>query len=215
LLRADALDGGRAAGLGEVAPAVDHPDAAELVLKDVPDGGVAWLDGAAARRTGTAFPTRPGPHVVVVSLEGSPVWARWVELSAGRSALAVSAPSIGSCSARDLARARFVGDAVVAEPVRCDEWIAAWPASSGGSVHVVRCGHGECGPSVDWGANPAWSWAPPEARNAEGGGWPVWATWALVGAGAAAAVLGGAVLASGALQSPGATRYVSGGIRSE
>jgi hypothetical protein len=224
-LRADALDGGRAAGLGEVAALgdADHSDVVELVLKDVPDGGIVWFDGA-VRNTNAALAiaTRPGPHLVVVSLEGSPVWARWIELSAGRStvAVAVTAPGIVACSAKDLARARFLGDSVVATRVRCDEWIAAWPAGDGtggnrqSSVHVVRCGRGECGPSVEWSASPAWSWAPPEVRTTKSASWPVWATWALVGAGAAV-IAGGVVLASGALQSPGGARYVSGGIRSE
>jgi hypothetical protein len=66
---------------------------------------------------------------------------------------------------------------------------------------------------IEWNAAaPAnWTWTPPPQHP--GGGWPTWATWGLVGAGAVIAT-GVVLVASGALQAaPTETRFVSGGIK--
>jgi hypothetical protein len=228
-LRAEALDGGRAPGLGEEASA-SHPLAATLTIRTVPDGAVAWLDGAllenpsstdgtseAPRRHGQELvATHAGPHVLALTLDGSPSWARWIDLPAGPSDLVVTAAGTPPCSASDLARASIVGDAVVAGAVRCEQWIAVAPGSGGGAaatIRVARCGQGRCGLLLEWSDSPAWSWAPPPERAVAG--WPAWATWGLVGAGAAI-VAGVVVVASGALQ-PGETQtlFVGNGIRKQ
>ncbi len=218
-LRAETLDGGRTPGLGEEV-ASGHAAAAEIVLHTVPDGAIAWLDGVALKDPSSGVPTFAGPHVLVVTLEGSPVWARWIDLPAARSVVAVAAPGIVPCSASDLARASLVGGTVHAEPVRCEEWIAVAPGASDEAIRVARCGRGKCGFLLEWGASPAWSWMPPpeadsRGRETAGGAWPAWATWGIVVAGAA--VVASVVLVASGVFQPAATetRFVSGGIRSQ
>ena len=79
-------------------------------------------------------------------------------------------------------------------------------------MKCATCEPGRCGPLLEWKAE-SWTWAPP--TQPERHGWPTWATWGLVGAGAVVAT-GVVVLATGALHSsPAETRFVSGGVKSQ
>jgi hypothetical protein len=215
-LRAEALDGGRTAGLAEE-PAQSHSAMAALTIDAVPDGTVTWLDGVAvASAEATGVPTRAGPHVLAVTLApirttpGPVLWARWIDLPAGPSRVAVTAPGTTPCSTRDLSRASVAWDGVSAEAVRCESWIAVSAGSTPDALRIARCGRGTCSVFLEWSPSPSWSWSPPPTRPANG--WPAWATWGIVGAGAAV-VAGAIVVASGVLQPASTeTRFASGGI---
>jgi hypothetical protein len=208
--RAEALDGGRVAGVGEQGgPA---PAAATLALPPgLPAGATVRLDGVAASQTMVV--THAGPHALVVELDGAPVWASWIDLPAGTSPVAISAPLAPECSRTDVARATAAGETVDATGVRCPSWIAVI-GDDAGHVRVAVCSGDHCGPLLAWHAPLPWTYDPPT----EGAGratWPTWATWGLVGAGAVVAA-GVVVLATGALKpAPTETQFVSGGVRTQ
>ena len=208
-VRAQALDGERVAGIGEQAFA-SHPAPATLRLDRALRGAGLRVDGLPA--TGEVIATLSGPHTLVVTWDGAPVWAAWVEAPPGSSTVHVEVPASPPCSADDLGRAALGSGEIDAAAVRCDTWIAAIGGSATSSIRVATCGEGRCGPMLEWGA-PTWTWTPPPASTNKS--WPTWATWGLVGAGAAVAT-GIVVVAAGALQRPPLeTRFLSGGVRSE
>jgi hypothetical protein len=213
-MRAEALDGGRVAGVGEQ-PSNAHPEAATVTVTLEPAGGVLWLDGAVAiaAGAGAAIATRAGPHDVRVTWDDATVWAGWVETPAGSSTLRVAVPAPPPCSAGDVGGARAVAGGVEATAVRCRAWIAALPGAHGGSVVVATCEAGRCGALLEWSPPASWTWAPPEEEPRTG--WPSWATWGLVGVGAVVAT-GVVLVAAGAFQSaPTETRFVSGGLKAQ
>lgn len=244
---AEALDGGRVPGIAETA-ATSHPADAQLTLEfppELPDEDGAWLDGqtlslprgpsggqgtngpgGAGAGSGLAgslqVATHAGTHALVVTAGGRPVWARWIDVAPGASALAIDAPLAPACSFDDTARARIASDRVMATHVRCASWIAAAPARAAGATSALRiavCAADGCGPPVEWREPAPWTLALRPGDAAGGAAeaakerWPAWATWAVVGAGAAVAA-GVAVVASGALRSaPTETPFVSGGLK--
>ena len=204
--RAEALDGGRAAGVGEQGSGAG-PAAATISLDIVPAGAESRLDGTAVQ--GGTVATRAGTHALVVSWRGETVWATWIETPAGSSAVHVEAPADPPCSAGDLSQASVAGDGVDAGRVRCTSWVAAMAGPQG--IRVSECEAGRCGPPVDWRAPVPWTYEP-TAHGGRGGSWPTWATWGLVGAGA---VIAGSivVIASGVLKpAPTETQFVTGGV---
>jgi hypothetical protein len=207
--RAVGLAGERVVGVGEQAGSTQSA-AATIVLDVEPRGATARLDGRPVEAG--AVNTLAGPHVLVVAWNGAPVWAAWLDTPAGSSTFRVVAPASPPCSTDDLARAARAGDGVDAGRVRCTTWIAAVPGAAPSTVRIAMCEAAACGPLLDW-RLPTWTWTPPQpvARR----GWPAWATWSLVGAGAAIAT-GVLVGAAEALQHPASeTRFVSGGVKSE
>ena len=219
-LRAEALDGGRVAGVGEASPAA-HPQAATVEPAGTPAGTEVFLDGAAVQ-TGAAaagaIATTAGPLVVVVTWRGEPIWASWIEVPQGSSTVRVAAPPPPPCSSSDVSQVRLApaADGVDATGVHCPQWVAA-ASGAPGEVRVASCEGDHCGPLLSWrAAAPSLPWSPPPAP-APHGGWPAWGTWGVIGAGAAIAIGTGVVLvASGALRSsPPETRFVSGGIKTQ
>jgi hypothetical protein len=209
--RAEALDGGRVAGIGEVESAAPAP--AATVALAYPADEEATLDG---RLVSGPLTTAAGLHDLVVTVEGAPVWAAWIEIAPGSSSLAIDAPGVVPCSAADVARATRASSSG-ASPVSCGSWIAVAPGARPGSLRVARCEAGRCEPFAEWTEAPAWSRAPIAAKDERAApkAWPVWATWALAGAGVALAA-GIAVVASGALESaPTSTRFVTGGLKAQ
>jgi hypothetical protein len=218
-MRAEALDGGRTAGIGEDA-AQRHAPAATITLRTVPDGAEAWLDGNLVGNA-VATATTAGPHLLHVTADGAVLSARWLELAAGMNTVEVVAIGTAACSSADVSRASLLdlggaGQAVDASRVRCEEWIAVAPgeAADRGVIRVARCGPGRCGPLLEWRTSEAWSWLPPPERQPPGA-WPAWATWTLAGAGAVVAA-GVVVVATGVL-APGSTetRFVTGPIKTQ
>jgi hypothetical protein len=212
--QAEALDGGRAPGLGEQA-SDEHPPSATIALELVPAGAQARLDGEPVHPG--AVTTRAGTHALVVTWDGEPVGAWWIEAPAGSSTLRVAAPAAPPCSKGDVRLARVVGDSIDAADVRCTQWVAAAPAARSGAVRVATCEAHACGPLLDWSAPAraeAWTWTP--AAEPRHGRWPAWATWGLVGAGAAIATGIVVVAASGVLRAaPSETRFVIGGVKTQ
>jgi hypothetical protein len=220
--RADALDGGRVAGVGEQVAIAATP--AARVLVDVPPGDEIWIDGASATTRPT--PVRAGLHAVRVTWRGRTVWATWIDVPGGDSTVTTDAPGTIPCSTADLASARLVIDgasaatagtatrAVEGQAVRCPQWVAAAPGNAADTVSVALCTVGRCGPLLDWHRPVVALFAVGTVQPADHATrWPAWATWTLVGAGAAIAA-GAAIVASGALKGPPSeTVFVNGGLK--
>jgi hypothetical protein len=209
--RAEALDGGRLAGIGEQAAAA-APAAATLDLGDeLPPREQAWLDGSPVRGS---VPTHAGLHALVVTRDGAPIWAAWVEAPSGPSNVTMNVQPPPSCSAADFDGARVEGGSVAAERVRCPSWVAVTAADRPGAVRVSTCEGNRCGPLLDWQAPEPWTLVPPlERRDRER--WPTWATWGLVGAGAAIATGAVVILATALRSAPTETRFtLVGGLQS-
>ncbi|HEY4015991.1 MAG TPA: hypothetical protein VGM06_21795 [Polyangiaceae bacterium] len=211
--RAEALDGGRVAGVGEEAAPAHAPNAA-VTLAVSPGDARAWLDGEPIG-VSEAVATRAGLHALVVTWAGVPVWASWVEVSAGGSTLDVPVDVAPACSAADVSRARVgASGAVEARFVRCRSWVAVEAGARPATVRVATCETDRCGDPVEWRAPAPWTWAPPVREDDERRSWPAWATWALVGGGAAVAAGVIAVAAGAFQQAPTETRFASGGLKS-
>jgi hypothetical protein len=211
--RAEALDGGRMPGLGEVS-AESHPADAQVALA-LPGDDEAHLDGQSVPTTGVAS-THVGPHALVVTADGVPVWAGWIEARPGTSTLAIDAPAATPCSSADAARASLTGETLRAERVRCARWVAVARGPAPGALRIATCDGARCGDLVVWRDVPPWASSPPVGPSSPAGRgrhWPSWATWVVAGAGVAVAA-GVAIVASGALQAPPTeTRFVSGGLK--
>jgi hypothetical protein len=212
--RAAALDGGRASGVGEPHAAA-APTVKARILSTTTDVALT-LDGVPI--AAGAIERAAGAHQIVVTRDGKTAWAAWVTLAEGT---VVALPDFAgvACSANDLARARFVADAIDARGVRCPRWIAALPlASLGGAdsatVRVATCEGDRCGPLLEWRAPRGGDFlpvAPPTTTTR----WPVWGTWTLVGAGAVAVGVV-AIVASGVFQpTHSETHFVNGGIKAQ
>jgi hypothetical protein len=212
--RADALDDGRVAGVGEPGAAAGATPA--RIAVEAPPGDRVWLDGAVIPSCKPAE-TRAGLHGVRASWRGRTVWATWIDVPAGDSTVTLDAPGTTPCSLADTSSARVVGgDAVDATEVLCPEWVAAAPGTAAGTIRVAPCAAGRCGPLLDW-HRPVlaiFSGTPVAAAN-HASRWPAWATWTLVGAGAVIAA-GAGILASEVLKAPpGETIFVSGGLKTQ
>jgi len=213
-MRAEALDGGRVAGVGEQAAAA-HPADATIALDPLLAGATLLVDGHPTPARAGMVATHAGPHSLAVTWDDTPVWAGWIETPAGSSSLPIAVPLPPACSIGDLGLARVEGATVDAERVRCGSWVAGLAGPRPTSVLVALCKAGRCGPLVEWSTPGPVSWTPQPPSGEHHTGWPTWATWGLVGAGAVVAT-GVVLLASGVLQAaPTETRFVSGGIKSQ
>ena len=211
-IRAEALDEGRLPGVGERA-ATAHPPDATVALGPLPAGMTAWVDGRATSARSGVVTTQAGAHTVVLTWEEVPVWASWIEAPAGSSTLHLAVAGPAPCTRGDVNLARVAGGSVDAEHVRCGAWVTALAGPRPSSILVATCEAARCGALLEWNAPgpPNWAWTPPGEHPRRG--WPTWATWGLVGAGAVIAT-SAVLVASGVLQSaPTETRFVSGGIK--
>jgi hypothetical protein len=206
--RAESLDRGRVAAVGERAAEPAPP--AEVTIDVAPGESARW-DGQAA--DATPWKTRAGAHALVVTWNGAPVWAGWVEIPGGASVVRPAAPSPAPCSSADFAGVELEGAAPRARHVRCERWVVAAAGSSAGAVRIAACEADRCGPMLEWTAAPAWTLPlEPERRRRA---WPRWATWALSGAGVAAtAGIAAAIAVTVTRPAPSETRFVSGGLKS-
>lgn len=214
---AAALDGGRVAGIGEVAAATPakHPVTITTLGVRTPSRFVLRVDGKAlpAREIpdGLAFDTElaPAQHQIVAIADGRVIDARWTSSFDAPMGL----EDTGSCTAADLAVVRREGSSVRAPAVSCASWLAVAAGPTPGSVVVARCAGHDCGPLSEWHVHHVAVQPPPP--SAERKHWPAWATWTLVGVGAAGATVIG-IVASGALQSRATeSRFTVGGLRQE
>jgi hypothetical protein len=127
----------------------------------------------------------------------------------------VSIADGGACSRAQLAGVRRIDatSQVVATGVSCPRWIAASAGERRGSVMVASCERDRCGPLLEWRVErrvlPEAPQPPTQRR------WPAWATWTLVGIGAATAT-SVALIASGVFEGRAVEqRFVVGGARQE
>jgi hypothetical protein len=208
-LRAEALDGGRVPGIGEESSS-QHPSPATVVLELSSDQTQPWLDGRLVSSGSLAM--RAGPHALLITWDGTPVWSAWIEAPPGRSTMRVSIPEAPACSAGDVSSARVIGEAVEARRVQCPAWIAATGAAQPGSLRLAMCSADRCGPLLMWRPPAPWLWSP-TVQHDRGIRWPTWATWSLVGAGAAIAA--GVVILAATRSTPSETRFVNGGLKTQ
>jgi hypothetical protein len=212
--RADALDHGRVAAVGERATAAGEgaPQAATapVTIEVSAHEQVRW-DGAAV--LAIPFEARAGSHALVVTWNDAPVWAGWIEVPPGGGVVRPKAPAPEPCSSADFAEVELEGESLRAPHVRCERWVAVTAGSAAGIVRIASCGSDRCGPMLDWNATPAWS--EPIEQDRPQKRWPHWLPWALAGAGVAvAAGVGTAIGVVAARSSTSETRFVTGGLKS-
>lgn len=189
--RALALEGVRAVAAGAApwsaaaaaqphVPAPRSPRPHDQVFIDgvVIDGDALATDAAPGRLA-------PGRHHVRVARAAQAVWSGWITIGPGSAELLPDPTT--PCSALDLADVAAGSSAPEpAAGVRCGRWAVARPRLGGG-VDLAECAGSHC---------EAWQPAGSVLRDtpalaSEGAalerGWPGWATWSLIGAGALAA----------------------------
>lgn len=203
LARARALEGQRAAAFGE--PAAPRAPSASLLSVSLSTRGSdqGYVDG---NRVGRRFELLPGEHHVRVVRRGRVVWAGWVPVEQA-GALALPLPAPVACSLDDLGDVRVSGGRVaVPADVACPRWAVARPAAGGG-IEIASCRGSSCGPLIPWKRHYGAMYAGPPQPPPEPG-FPAWASWALVGVGAAV-LTAGVLWQAGAFDEPepGATRF--------
>lgn len=229
---ADALDGGRVAGIGEVTFPRTSPVAGRVRVVGVPTGATiaVWLDGAPLapatngppETTEFVFEAGPGEHLLRVDAGAGEPFAGWIGVVGGRAEGRGSAPIVVevpvapplACSAASFGVVRARGASVEAPGVTCPRWLAVRPGGREGALLVASCNGETCGALGEWriehtGVTKA---APGDERSHR---WPAWATWTLVSVGAVAAT---AVIltAAGVFREPEVEpRFVAGGVRVE
>jgi hypothetical protein len=144
-----------------------------------------FIDAVALQTDGAPVLLAPGRHHARVARGALPVWSGWITLGPGRvEPLPDPAPP---CSALDLADVDAGSAAPAPAPgVRCGRWAVARPSLRGG-VDVAECAGSHCEVWQRAGVVRSDGVAGAlEAVAPERDGWPAWATWSLVGAGALA-----------------------------
>ncbi|MBK8997304.1 MAG: hypothetical protein IPM35_16360 [Myxococcales bacterium] len=203
LARARALEGQRATAFGEPAEA-RAPSASLLsVSLSTRASDQIYFDG---NRVGRRFELLRGEHHVRVVRRGRVVWAGWVPVEKA-GALALPLPAPVACSLDDLGDVRVSGGKVaVPAHVGCARWAVARPAASGG-IEIASCRGSWCGPLMPWRRHDGAIYSGPPQPPPEPG-FPAWASWALVGVGAAVLTTG-VLWQAGAFDEPerGSTRF--------
>lgn len=219
-----ALDGGRVAGIGEADLGPRKRTPATIVVEGVRGRPVVVrLDGApltpketASGRATYETELAPAEHQLVASVDGRPVFASWIAVpAAGPTApIEVHLASGGACTRDAFVSVTREDGHVRAPGVACPRWVAALPVDRAGAVLVARCEGDACGPLLEWRIERYGSSGPPQALGPRST-WPGWATWTLVGFGAATAAAV-TLVATGVLEArPVEQRFVAGGARVE
>lgn len=209
LAAADALDGGRAAGLGESEST--KPAAIDITLDVTADADVSyWFDA----HTAAAGKLRavPGEHHLMAISRGRVRYADWVTVVDG-ARLVLSVEGSAPCSTDDLSRATFSQQTGTVEGsgVRCRAWVAASPTPRG--VRASLCRGSTCEPPGFFPVTvPRW---PPLDEPKPGKGIPAWLTWSIAGVTAIGAAIG--ILAATGIFAPTDRRIIfqQGGVRAE
>jgi hypothetical protein len=220
---AQALDGGRVPGIGDTS----FPPRRKVKATIVVAGGASprrsvRVDGAPvepdiSRADGTEYQIEvaPAEHHLVVTSDGNVLFASWIAI-AGAEPLPtrISVTDDGACGRDRLSEVRHQEGQVQAMGVTCPRWIAAAPGATRGSVLVARCERDTCSSLLEWRIEQLPAQVPPQAHG-KLAGWPSWATWAIVGVGAAT-VTTMALIATGVFETrPVEPRFVVGGARQE
>jgi hypothetical protein len=224
---ADALDGGRVVGIGELA----FPPRAKIAATfTVPGSGsrgvLTRLDGVALAGVSTegtltyTVDVPPAEHHLVIEVDGETAFASWVAIAgvpAGfpRPSILVPIGDDGACSAASFVGVVRDGAGVRAANVSCDRWVAAAPAERRGTVLVARCERSTCGPFLEWRSESSLGSGPEKPTAPHGAAWPGWATWTAVGVGALA-VTTITLIATGVFETRATEpRFIAGGVRTE
>lgn len=197
---AEALDGGRVAGIGE--KSVPPPPKVPLTIRG---GADVTVDGRPA--SGTVL---PGEHAIVAKRDGAIVYAAWVAV---RGPLSLDIPvSDDACSVPVFEGVKREGDRVLAPRATCPAWIAAVPSPHG--VLIARCERSTCDALIEWraSARDVFVLPPPDSSRSP---LPGWATWTVVGI-SAATIASVVLIAAGTFESrPIETRFVVGGAKQQ
>ncbi len=189
---AAALDGGRAAGVGEPAAGPRNAAGASSDAGPQPEheepfsidarGATSELRWDGDVMTPGTHEARPGLHQLVVSENGAVVFAQWVTVAHG-TAIRVAVPTPEPCSRADFA---------VAGAVQCPSWVSAKRGDRASTFLVRTCVANTCGAEL---LVAPISYAPVGRGPATvKHRLPAWAAWTLAGAGiAAAAALAGVI----------------------
>src|SRR6185295_6383260 len=195
---AHALDGGRVAGVGEtdLGPRKRLPvsvlvEGSHLSSVSVRLDGLEIARGADSSDTRANFTAEASAaeHQLVAYADGEAVFAQWVGIAEGGATAPIAihlANAAGTCTRDAFASVARDGSNIRAIGVTCPKWAAAVPTDHAGAVLVARCERDACGPLLEWRVE-RWtdSGAPQPFPRAKP--WPAWATWTLVGIGAATA----------------------------
>jgi hypothetical protein len=125
-----------------------------------------------------------GEHHLTVTRGRRLVWAGWFDVTDGAT-VRVAVPSPPACSNEDLSRVTLDSRAIRADGVQCEHWIVAQPGAREGVVRVATCRVDRCGALLEWSVGETEPRVA-DARPYPGFHWPAWATWTLLGVGAAA-----------------------------
>jgi hypothetical protein len=205
--RASALDSGRIAGPGEQAVGAPAPATITPEMRAARETQI-WIDGSPVAPGPIA--SRAGPHALVVTWRGAPIWASWIDAPPGPSTVALSQLDAAACSSSDLEEAHLAGGLVSAELARCAHWVVAVPGLTLGAIRIATCQEDQCGPLTDWRPSPVWSQPPPPHERQRRSGWPAWASWGLVGTGVAVAAGVVAAVVASSSRSPSEVEYIQG-----
>ncbi|MBX3223555.1 MAG: hypothetical protein KF795_23785 [Labilithrix sp.] len=220
---AAALDGGRTPGIGESSFPPRTTVKTTIVVAGAGSAPVSlWLDGAPlqpaesdARRAIYPIDVAPAEHHLLATSDGEVVFASWVAIAGAEpTATHITVATGGACSRGALGAVKRRDGRIDAPGVACSRWLAAVPGERRGSVLVARCEKDTCGPLLEWRTErlPAYAPAPSHGAHAP---WPSWATWAIVGVGAATAT-SIALVATGVFEARAVEpRFVVGGARQE
>ncbi len=221
---AGALDGGRVAGIGESDLGLRSRVNATFAAFGVQGRPVVVrIDGvephpttSSADRDTYEVQIAPGEHQLVVTLGGRTLFASWVTVPATGTAVPIEVhlATGGACTRDAFASVAREDGHVRADGVTCPRWVAAVPVDRAGAVLVARCERGTCGPLLEWRLERYGAGGPPQAPGRRTS-WPGWATWTLVGFGAATATAV-TLVATGVFEArPVEQRFVAGGARVE
>jgi hypothetical protein len=208
--RAYALDGGRLAGAGETQATMPPTTTITLQMRGAREEQV-WIDGSPASTL--SVESRAGPHAIVVTWQGAPIWAKWIEALPGASTVALSDLDAPACSSADLESAHIVeGAHLEANLALCANWVGAAPGLTPGAIRVATCEADQCTPLADWHPAPLWS-QPVQPERKHRSGWPAWATWGLVGTGVAVASGIVAAVVASSSRGAGQVEFLNGGLQ--
>lgn len=220
---AQALDGGRVQGIGESGYPPTRTVKATIIVAGAENGHVSLrLDGTPiepaetdARGAIYKVDVAPAEHHLLATSDDRIVFASWVAIAGEEPApTRISLVTGGGCSRDELGRAQRRDGRIDAAGVACPRWLAAIPGEKRGSVLVARCERDTCGPLLEWRTERLPTHGPPQPHG-NVAGWPSWATWTLVGIGAATAA-SMAIIATGVFETrPVEPRFVVGGARQE
>ncbi len=211
--RAAALDGGRVAGIGEIA--LGAPELVSVALRYVPAPNVeVRVDGKKLGPGPVAL--GEGEHQIVALRAGRPIWATWAGVAKG-AVLTLPSFAPSPCTEEDFSEVRGVRapnqTRVSAASVSCARWFVV----VGGSA-IAQCRGDTCGPFVALSAprmvSPAFASTPPASRE-PATAQSRWLTWGAVGLGVLI-TSGSLVAASGVFDKPAReSRWVAGGLKVE